>query len=69
MVTKLILKLDLFVIKMYHHAKNELSVATFKSYSLCRQTDTQTDSTKTLPYPYMWAVISNASVGTKRTSH
>ena len=38
----LMLKLDLDMIKMYHHTKNEVSTS--------RQTDTHTDSTKTLPY-------------------
>ena len=53
----LILKLDLDIVKMYNHTKNEVSMSTAsKSYSPNRHTDTQTDrhtnTMKTLPLPH-----------------
>ena len=38
----LILKLDLNIVKIYLHTKNDVNVKWFKSYSLNRQTDGQT---------------------------
>ena len=50
----LILKLDLDMIKMYHHTKNEVSMST--GSKVIARTDTQTerhtDMTKTLPLPH-----------------
>ena len=51
----LVFKLDLDMVKMYHHTKNEVFyVHSFKSYSPNRQTDrhTHTHMTKTLPLPH-----------------
>ena len=48
----LVLKLDLDMVKMYHHAKNEVSISRHSKVipkQTDRQTDTQTDSMKTLP--------------------
>ena len=47
----LILEPDVDMVKMYHHAKNKISLSnSFKSYSQNRQTDTHTHTTKTLPH-------------------
>ena len=52
----LILKLDLDMVKMYHHIKNEVSMSTgskvIAQTDTHRQTDTHTDTTKTLPLPH-----------------
>ena len=45
----LILKLDLDIVKMYHHTKNEVSMST--GSKVIAQTDRHTDTTKTLPLP------------------
>ena len=61
----LILKIDLDIVKMYHHTKNEVSMST-PSKVIAQtdtqkqtdgQTDTHTDTTKTLPLLHMWEVI------------
>ena len=56
----LIHKLDLDMVEMYLHAKNEFSVKGFKSYSLNRQTDRQTnrqtDMTENITYPHTQVV-------------
>ena len=52
MTLTLILELDLDMVKIYLHIKNEVYVKWLKSYSLNRQTDGQTDGQrrlKTLP--------------------
>ena len=54
----LILKLDLDMVKMYHHIKNEVSM--LNASKVIARTDTQTDThtqrqidtTKTLPLPH-----------------
>ena len=38
----LILKLELDMVKIYYHTKNEVSMSTHSSYSLNRQSDRQT---------------------------
>ena len=59
----LVLKLDLDMVKMYHHTKNEVSMSTTSrviaqtdahTHSL---TDTHTDTTKTLPLLHTREVI------------
>ena len=47
----LIIKLDLDIVKMYLYIKNEVQKG-FKSYSLNRRTDTQTDMIENIPYPH-----------------
>ena len=47
---KLILKLDLDMVKMYHHTKNEVSMSNYSK--VIALTDTHTDTTKTLPPPH-----------------
>ena len=55
MTLTLILKLDLDIVKMYHHTKNEVSMST-GSKVIAEQThtqiDTHTDTMKTLPLPH-----------------
>ena len=59
----LILKLDLDIVKMYHHTKNEVSMSTGSKViaRTDRQTDrhthTHTHTTKTLPLPHTREVI------------
>ena len=54
----LVLTLDLDMIKMYHHTKNEVSVMAFKSYSLYRHTDRQTHRQyENITFPHTRAVI------------
>ena len=50
----LILKLDLDMVKMYHHTKNEVSMSTPSKViaQTDRQTHTHTHTTKTLPLPH-----------------
>ena len=55
MTLTLILKLDLDIVKMYHHTKNEVSMST--GSKVIAWTDTHTDMMKTLPLPHMWEVI------------
>ena len=43
----LVLKLDLDMVKMYHHTKNEVYMSRLSK--VIARTDTQTDSMKTLP--------------------
>ena len=49
----LILKLDLHMVKMYHHTKHEVSMSRHSKVipqtQTHTETDTQTDSIKTLP--------------------
>ena len=47
----LVLKLDLDMVKMYHHAKNEVTTSRHSEViaRTDRNTDTQTDNMKTLP--------------------
>ena len=52
----LILKLDLDMVKMYHHTKNEVSLSTGSKVIAQTDTDTQTDTTKTSPLPHTWEV-------------
>ena len=58
----LIFKLELDMIKMYLHAKNEVSMSSdSKGYSLNRQktqTHRQTDTTKNITYPHTRVVMS-----------
>ena len=44
----LVLKLDLDIVKMYHHAKNEVSTSRYSK--VIAQTDAQRDNMKTLVY-------------------
>ena len=67
----LVLKLDLNMVKIYHHTKNEVSMSTYSKVvartdrqththtdiHTDRQTHTHTDMTKTLPQPHMQEVI------------
>ena len=45
----LVLKLDLDVVKMYHHTKNKVFMLRHLNVIARTGTDTQTDSMKTLP--------------------
>ena len=51
----LILKLDLDMVKMYHHTKNEVYMST--GSKVIARTHTHTDTTKTLPLPHTREVI------------
>ena len=52
----LILKLDLDMVRMYYHTKNEVSMLT--TSKVIAQTHTHTHTTKILSLPHMWEVIS-----------
>ena len=54
----LILKLDLDMVKMYHHTKNEVSMSRHSKATAQTdiQTDTYTESMKTLPSRHTQAV-------------
>ena len=51
MTLTLVLKLDLDMVKMYHHTKNQVSMSRHSKViaQTDRQTDRHTDSMKTLP--------------------
>ena len=56
----LILKLDLDMVKMYHHTKNEVSMS--RHSNVMAQIDTQTDrythrQYENMNFPHTWAVI------------
>ena len=48
----LLLKLDIIMVKMCHHTKNDVSMSRHSKVIACtgRRTDRQTDNMKTLPY-------------------
>ena len=53
----LILKLDLDMVKMYHHTKNEVSMS--RHSKVIAQTDTQTHTLgqyENITFPHMWVV-------------
>ena len=60
----LILKLDLDIVKMYHHTKNEVSMSTASKVIAWtdRHTHTHTHTTKTLPLPHTREVKINVTL-------
>ena len=59
----LILKLDLDMVKMYLHTKNEVSMSRVQKSWLEQtetQTDRHTDMTKNITYPHTRVVISSS---------
>ena len=53
----LICKVDLDIVKMYRHTKNEVSMSTGSKDIVRTDTDRHTDMTKTLPLPHKREVI------------
>ena len=60
----LILKLNLDMVRMYLHTKNEVSVSSSSKVIVCTDghTDRQTDMTENMTYPHMRVVINIAEI-------